>query len=491
MKSPRAARPSQLRKGAPTGAPGSRPRVLPAAEHGIRAGQIDPAVIGIAERLRRHRFQCLLVGGAVRDLLLGRTPKDFDLATDARPEEVKRLFRNARIIGRRFRLVHLRFPHMTVEVATFRSAPRNRRGGMIVRDNTYGTAREDLFRRDFTVNALAFEPGDFAVLDYVGGLTDLKARRIRTIVPPEVSFQEDPVRMLRAVRFRRRLGFALAPELEQAMRRMVERLRLTKRPRLADETQRFLTGGESETVFADFKSLGLLFPLLALEVHPGFFQEDAQRHPDQLLRPYLRSLDRWVSAGREPVGPTVALLGLLLTLARPELRGLLLGNFPSPREQAGALRAAGADFTRVLGEWGFLKGQIEPALAIVGAARSLLWRRGRVRGQARLGPLGGREARMLLALLEEVLGLEAAFVEECISAMAGLPALKILDHHLAPGAARPDAAMGNSGKPAEGGRGAPVPSRVRRRRRRSRGKNRRAEEFSGDPAGLPIKGIDI
>ncbi len=491
MKSPRAARSSQPRTGSSTGPSRSRPRVLSAAEHGIRAGQIDPAVIGIAERLRRHRFQCLLVGGAVRDLLLGRTPKDFDLATDARPEEIKRLFQNARIIGRRFRLVHIRFPHMTVEVATFRSAPRNRRGGMILRDNTYGTAREDLFRRDFTVNALAFEPGDFAVLDYVGGLTDLKARRIRTIVPPEVSFQEDPVRMLRAVRFRRRLGFALAPELEQAMRRMVERLRLTKRPRLADETQRFLTAGESETVFTDLKSQGLLFPLLALEAHARFFQEEAQRHPERVLRPYLRSLDRWAAAAREPVSPTVALLGLLLTLARPDSRNLLLGNFPSPREQAGPLRIARADFARVLGEWGFLRGQVEPGLAIVGAARALLWRRGRSGGRARRPPPGGREARMLLALLDEVLGLEPAFVEECIAEMEGLPALKILDHHLAPGAAQPGTTVGAAGKPAEGGRGDSGPSRARRRRRRSRGKNRRAEGSPGDPAGPHRKEFDI
>ena len=429
----------------------------------IPAERIHPNVLEIVKRLGERGFTALLVGGAVRDLLLGRAPKDFDLATAARPEQVKRLFSNARIIGRRFRLVHLKYPDMTVEVATFRAASSSRRGGMIVRDNTYGTPEEDAFRRDFTVNALTCELPDGRVIDHVGGLADLREGVIRTIAPPHVSLREDPVRMLRAVRFMVRLGFHLEGELAGAMTGMADGLARVKRHRLAEETQRFLTKGNALEVFAALEPFGLLAPMLGLDGQTWFFAPQARKAPLTALKPYLKALDAWLAAGREPPSAALALLGLVLACARPEQRELLLwpgAAHPSRRGKPPAgLNKLKVELHQMLGNWGLLKGQVNPAMLILSAARTLLAGRRPhsaglpPRGEGRPPP-GTREAWQLLALLGAVLGLEKDFTSRAPAEMAGLPVLPIFDHQprRPEGRKRADAARPGGGRPRGRGR---------------------------------------
>jgi len=183
--------------------------VIPRSEHPISRGDISENALKVLYRLKDAGYQAYLVGGGVRDLLLGREPKDFDVATDATPEQVRRVFRNCRLIGRRFRLAHVYFGREIVEVATFRgggydentAGERHIHKGMIVRDNLYGTREEDALRRDFSVNGLYYNIADFSVIDYAGGLDDLRAGRLRLIGDdPEKRYREDPVRMLRAIR---------------------------------------------------------------------------------------------------------------------------------------------------------------------------------------------------------------------------------------------------------------------------------------------------
>ena len=213
--------------------------IITREEHGISRKLMSPNALRVLYRLKDNGFVACLVGGCVRDLLLGREPKDFDVVTNATPNEVKRLFRSCRLVGRRFRLAHIHFKEELIEVATFRTQAsdepepeavetrkmENRQrhprmlkddDGMILRDNVYGTPGEDALRRDFTVNALAYDIADFSIIDYVGGLADLGAGIIRTIGDPEVRFQEDPVRMLRAVRFAAQLGFTMEEETRKA-----------------------------------------------------------------------------------------------------------------------------------------------------------------------------------------------------------------------------------------------------------------------------------
>src|SRR5438477_1145289 len=186
------------------------PRILPRPDHTVSRKDIDADALKVLYRLKNHGFKACLVGGGVRDLLLGRKPKDFAISTDAHPQQVKKLFRNCFVIGRRFRLCHVRFGRKVVEVSTFRrQAPPEEGDTLIRRDNTFGTPEEDAFRRDFTVNALFYDIATYAVIDYVGGLRDLENRVIRSIGDPGVRFLEDPVRMLRAVVFAARLDFQI------------------------------------------------------------------------------------------------------------------------------------------------------------------------------------------------------------------------------------------------------------------------------------------
>lgn len=192
-----------------------RATIIPRAEHGISRDNISSNALKVLYRLHNAGFSAYLVGGCLRDLLLGRQPKDFDIATNAEPEQIKDLFTNCRLIGRRFRLAHVHFGREIIEVATFR-APHvasivQNVHGMILRDNAYGKIEEDVLRRDFTVNALYYNIADFSVVDFVSGMEDLKKRQLNLIGDPETRYREDPVRMLRAIRFAAKLGFNIHP----------------------------------------------------------------------------------------------------------------------------------------------------------------------------------------------------------------------------------------------------------------------------------------
>ncbi|OQX44854.1 MAG: poly(A) polymerase, partial [Candidatus Sedimenticola endophacoides] len=198
------------------------PVITARPDHIISRANISDSALKVLYRLRDAGYQAHLVGGGVRDLLLGREPKDFDVATDATPEQVRGVFRNCRLIGRRFRLAHIHFGREIIEVATFRSmrdpadeGDRELDNGMLVRDNVYGTIEEDALRRDFTVNALYYNIADFSVIDYAGGMQDLQAGVLRLLGDPETRYREDPVRMLRAVRFAAKLGFVINPACER------------------------------------------------------------------------------------------------------------------------------------------------------------------------------------------------------------------------------------------------------------------------------------
>jgi len=260
-------------------------RVVPRAEHTISRRDIDADALKVLYRLRQFEHVAYLVGGSVRDLLLGRRPKDFDIGTSAHPSQVKKLFRNCWIIGRRFRLAHVRFGPKVIEVATFRRQlqpgeeiaqdgvpvpdPSTAEGAHLVHhDNTFGTPEEDAFRRDFTINALFYDIDTFAVIDYVNGLDDLRAGIVRSIGDPLVRFREDPVRMLRAVALSCRLDFALDPPVEEGIRTLRHELARSSPARLLEEYYKILRSGYAEKTFRALASVGLIEPISA-ELHHG------------------------------------------------------------------------------------------------------------------------------------------------------------------------------------------------------------------------------
>ncbi len=250
---------------APAGRP--QPRVLARAEHTLSRAAMSPNALKVLYRLHGAGFLAYLVGGAVRDLLLARTPKDFDVGTNARPQQVRQCFRNARVIGRRFRLVMVRFASEIVEVATFRRSPEppEIEEGETVdvlaptpEADEYGTPEEDAWRRDFTVNGLFYDIADFSVIDHVGGLRDLEAGIIRTIGDPRRRFAEDPVRMMRAVEYGARLRFRLDEELAEAVATMHPEIRRAAPARIAYELLESLKGGSALPVFRGLDASALL-----------------------------------------------------------------------------------------------------------------------------------------------------------------------------------------------------------------------------------------
>ncbi len=244
--------------------------VIPRAAHNISRANISESALKVLYRLKGAGFKAYLVGGGVRDLLLGREPKDFDVATDAHPEDVRQVFRNCRLIGRRFRLAHVQYGREIIEVATFRGsgadlddANLQLENGMIVRDNTYGTIEQDALRRDFTVNALYYSIADFSVLDFAGGVEDLEAGRLRLIGEPEQRYREDPVRMLRAVRFAGKLGLRLEPASEAPLASMAHLLHGVPAARLFEEVLKLFHTGTALNNFELLRHYGLfshLFP---------------------------------------------------------------------------------------------------------------------------------------------------------------------------------------------------------------------------------------
>lgn len=319
----------------------TEPLIIPRADHPISRNDIDADALRVLHRLNEHEHTAYLVGGSVRDLLLGRRPKDFDIGTDAHPYEIKKLFRNCWIIGRRFRLAHIKYGLKTIEVATFRQnvpdapppaadapvdaesvlvhsdeaprpstttdGPRPRahsdEHGIVRRDNLYGTPEEDAFRRDFTINALFYDIATHAVIDYTGGLEDLRQRRIVCIGDPTVRFTEDPVRMLRAAVFAARLDFEMDEAVLDAIESHGALIQKASPARLLEEYFKILRSGYAEATFRVLDGVGLL----------GLITPELQDAPDAFWQS-LATLDAWrshhPSIPAEMVNPV--LMGALL-----------------------------------------------------------------------------------------------------------------------------------------------------------------------------------
>lgn len=240
---------------------------IPRSAHPVSRSLLSSAALRTLYTLRDAGYQAYLVGGGVRDILAGITPKDFDVATDAHPEQVKPLFRSCRLIGRRFVICHVRFGEEIIEVTTFRGplsdSHERDETGRILSDNEYGTHETDAFRRDFTINALYYDIRDYSVVDYCGGLEDLKARQVRLIGDAETRYREDPVRMLRAIRIANKLGFAIAPDTARPIARLAPLLREIPPARLFDEVIKILQCADAVANYESLAHYGLfaeLFP---------------------------------------------------------------------------------------------------------------------------------------------------------------------------------------------------------------------------------------
>ncbi len=289
-------------------------RTVARDQHCISRKDISPNALRVLYRLREAGFGAYLVGGAVRDLLVGGQPKDFDVATDATPEQIKQLFRNCRLIGRRFRLAHVVFGREIIEVATFRansddgSGDREVENGMLVRDNVYGSIEDDAIRRDFTCNALYYAIEDFSVRDYTGGFEDVLARRMKLIGDPEQRYREDPVRMLRAVRLAAKLGFDIDAATAEPIPRLASLLNEAAPARLFEEVLKLFLSGHGVASFEGLERFGLLavlFPESAAALRSN--RTGALR---RILIEGLRNTDARV-ANDEPVSPAF-LFALLL-----------------------------------------------------------------------------------------------------------------------------------------------------------------------------------
>ena len=356
-----------------------RPTIIPRSEHAVSRKWISPNAVRVLYKLKEQGYFAYLVGGGVRDLLLGREPKDFDIATDATPNEIKKIFRNCRLIGKRFRLAHIHFHNEIIEVATFRSstadelpaeaaagngvkagvgeevaaqkpashdaepaqpgppatttatAPRPRpprmlktEDGMILRDNVFGTPEEDALRRDFTVNALFYNIKDYSVIDYVGGMRDLRNGLIRLIGDPVVRFTEDPVRMVRAARFAAVLGFEIEEGTKNALLELKDRVALASPSRMYEEVLKLFLLGEGEKTYQLLRTTGLfgvIFPRLN-----EWVDTEREGFPHVWIGKALEWVDATVQSGR-PVPPHI-------------LFALMFGQFIE--EKAAELKASGA-----------------------------------------------------------------------------------------------------------------------------------------------------
>jgi poly(A) polymerase len=325
------------------------PRILPRPEHTVSRKDIDADALKVLYRLKNHGFRAYLVGGGVRDLLLARKPKDFDIATSAHPQQVKKLFRNCFIIGRRFRLCHVRFGKKVVEVSTFRrQAPPEDGETLIRRDNTFGTPEEDAFRRDFTVNALFYDIANFSVIDFVGGLEDLEARTIRTIGDAAVRFREDPVRMLRAVALAARLGFTIDRDTLEAIRFLRGEIVKSSPARILEEIYKILRQGASRQTFRLLHELGLLAYLLPEA-------EAALAKDGEHLLGSLSRLDDYRNAGlAAPEDLTAPLLmgSLLVPLGLPIRRAAHAARAPDEEDEEPAEKEQVFDVAGELEELG-------------------------------------------------------------------------------------------------------------------------------------------
>lgn len=363
---------------APSAAPPAAfasPRVVPYGEHPLRREMISREALFVMDRLHEAGYKGYLCGGGVRDLLLGIAPKDFDVATDARPEEIRRVFRNCRIIGRRFRLAHVFFRNGTIiETATFRALlagdeeaaraaeeaplPSRRkpfapdptyatREGLVVRDNVYGTAEEDARRRDFTVNGLFFDVADGSILDYVGGLDDLAARVLRVIGEPAGRFREDPVRMIRAVRIASQLDFAIEPEAYAAARENAAALAGCSHERMYEEVLKIRRCGHARETFRRGWGLGLfqaVHPAAAAQMQG---EEGAALHA--WVDKAFGQFDRWRAAGLEamPALQYALLFGPFIEREAAALAAKGMGAFEAMETATAAVLRAPGDLTQI------------------------------------------------------------------------------------------------------------------------------------------------
>ena len=281
------------------------PVILKRSEHPVSRKNISSAAIKVLYRLHDEGFIAYLAGGGVRDLLLNRQPKDFDVATNATPEQIRRIFRNCRIVGRRFRLAHILFRGEVIETATFRApVPEDETlhsdrifktgvGGQVMRDNLFGTPEEDALRRDFTINALFYSIADFSIIDYAGGLDDLERKLVRVIGHPDRRFTEDPVRMLRAARFAGTLDFKIEEDAFRSILRNRDRIVLASPARMYEEVQKLFFCGHAKAVFFWLEKTELLNPMF-----PEFslwLSEDPSRK--KWIHQTLDQMDRWRKAG--------------------------------------------------------------------------------------------------------------------------------------------------------------------------------------------------
>lgn len=287
----------------------TQPVVLGPQEHGINPELVSNNAIRVTQTLQQAGFKAFLVGGAVRDLLLGVKPKDFDIATNATPEQVKALFRRAFIIGRRFQIVHVMFGQDLLEVTTFRgaakeAAPKDEHG-RVLRDNTFGEQHEDALRRDFTINAMYYDPATQQVLDYHGGMADIRNRTLRMIGVPEERYREDPVRMLRVVRFAAKLGFEIDPSAQAPIPVMAPLINNVPAARVFDEMLKLLMSGQAMACLERLRSEGLhhgLLPLLDVVME--------QPLGERFVRLALDNTDLRIRQGK-PVSPGFLFASLL------------------------------------------------------------------------------------------------------------------------------------------------------------------------------------
>lgn len=289
-------------------------KTYPFEEHGLERDKVDPDALYVLEKLRAHGHTAYLVGGGVRDLLLGKQPKDFDISTSAEPEEIKRLFRSCILIGRRFRLAHIRFKKKVLEVSTFRSGDTEK-DELILRDNVWGTEEEDVLRRDFTINGLFYDSATQEVIDYVGGYPDLQKKVLRTIGQPFIRFRQDPVRMLRLLKFQARFGFDVDPPAHIALLECRGEIVKSSPARIQEELLRMLESGASESFFRLMTEHGFMHLMM-----PAFgeFMESPQ---GEEVFAYLKEVDTtFHDATRPPLSRPVLLACLVYPLMEKRIK---------------------------------------------------------------------------------------------------------------------------------------------------------------------------
>ena len=483
----------------------NKPVIIPRTEHPISRKWISPNAVRVLYRLKESGHLAYLVGGGVRDLLLGREPKDFDIATNASPNEVKRVFRNCRLIGRRFRLAHIHFHDEIIEVATFRSnitdeseapaaagavvmpeppapapggvasplpaaAPATSRprpprmlkteDGMILRDNVFGTPEQDAIRRDFTVNALFYSIADYSVIDYVNGMADLRNGLIRIIGDPVVRFTEDPVRMVRAVRFAALLGFEIEARTYQALLEHKDKIGLASPARMYEEVQKLFLLGEGEKTFQMLRHTGMfgvLFPHLN-----AWIDTEADGFPQTWVGKALEWVDVCVQTGRK-VEPHI-LFSLMFGKYIEEKWKRLRESGMAPLD---ALDNAVAEFL----------GEVVPRVQIPRKAalaiRDILWNQGRfekIQGKTPLYFL----RRPGFADTFEYLRFTSEFTGERLELRAWWKDF-IRSHPVVPGEAAPPAPARGLARPGQ-------PRRPDERKRRRRGPRRRGPKPQGPKA---------